>query len=690
MPLPFHPMYLEALKASQMPPYTGPGLPAGEGAAPAGPAPLQEGNQYGSTPFGVMGQYPPPGNQQDPLLGQPEQIATQPPQMGGVPPNPVGDPNLLAMEEQYGEPPPIPDYATFDSETEAMARLIQKEGFYDMLIAAGAGGMQHLGGTIAQTMGGMARGVAGLPSPRLAAQDMRMERQAQRREIGSTFLSDRKNYFQGVQEGQKAEWIAQAEGGGGLNPWSGPGGSPFGARGRGGPTASQQHKTSAFAGLMDFIPEDKLEEATAMWMQDQATGGGTAFADFTKANGFWGQDIADPEAGLIKIGQGGVIFDSIGNSYLIPSLSGNKWIRSEDISIPDPSALGQDQAMQDQVRLEISIANSIKRMVSKTATPDEIAKVTAGLSPEKAMALQSMVELQMGGGESQIPPEELHALVYEWLDRSGYTSQLMRTGGLVLRPGAMAHPNQQVIRQGRISPTGQAPGISTPARGVLPMTGQDQGYQRQGGSTFKPGSIEAMDMAVAAEGGAQSYYDKMVAQGEPPDAKPGWRKRLDMVFGERYGVGPLALKDTPSPTAHGPAEPVGTLLDTAPANLPASDTLGPAERLAADSDRIAAEQFSLPKRERPRVDYEISETGGFKVRDEGGGDIGKSIGTFVREAIKTPVAGPEQLKEQRTSLLADVTRGLSFTDKRKLREHLAGMSDEEAIAELKRLKQEMY
>jgi hypothetical protein len=336
-------------------------------------------------------------------------------------------------------------------------------------------------------------------------------------------------------------------------------------------------------------------------------------------------------------------------------------------------------------------------MVSKTATPDEVAKVVSGLSPEKAAALQRMVEIQGGEGAGQVDPKELHAMVYEWLDRSGYTSQLMRTGGLVLRPGAMAHLNQQTIRQMRISPTGQAPTIGTPARGVLPMAGQDQGYQNQGGSTFKPGSIEAMDMAVAAEGGAQSYYDKMVAQGEPEGAKPGWRKRLDQVFGERYGVGPLALKPTPSPMAHGPAEPKRQSTDMdlrnlSPANVPAPDTLleGGGERLAADSDRIAAEQFSLPKQARPQVDYEISESGGFKVRDETGGDIGASVGKFAAELRKPQTLRPEQLKKQKTSLLGEVTRGLSFTDKRRLREHLAGMSVEEAIAELKRLKQEMY
>ena len=653
MPLPFHPMYLEQLKAGYLTPYDGPGLPPGEG----GPAPLQPGNQYGPTPFGVMGQYPPPGNQQDPLLGQPEQMETPPPQMGGIPPNPVGDPNQLEMYEQYGEPPPTPDYAAFDEETEAMARRIQKEGFYDMLIASGAGGMQALGGTLAQSMAGMARGVANLPSPRLAADEMMRERRAERRDMQSGFLSDRKGYYEGIQQGQKAEWIQDAQGGE-LNPWSGPGGSPFGAglgagaSGQG--SKSQMYKASAWSALREVIPEDKLPQAEALYMQGMATGDYGAYNDFSKANGFWGQDIANPQDGLMKIGQGGVVFDSIGNSYLIPSLAGNKWIRSEDISIPDPSALAQDQQMMDQVRLEISIANSIRRIVSNTATPDEIAKVTSGLSEERVLALQKVVELNQGGSGQQVSPEELHEYVYEWLNRSGYTSTLMRTGGLILRPGAMAYPDQGTIRQMRVSPTGQATPIATPARGVLPITGQDQGYREQGGSTFQPGGIEALDIQVAANGGPEAYYALIIEKGPPAGKEPkAWRKRLDKVFGERYGIGPqttlysMSRKDKDIPTPG--LDTVLNYQGPRP-NISEPDTLGQDERLAAEADRISAQVWE-PKEWEPREGTRQKGELGERV-DFGG--IGRAITNTGDDA-------------QVNALIEQATSGMTWLEARRFR-----------------------
>jgi hypothetical protein len=665
-------MYLEALKQGQLSPYIGPGLPDGAG----GTAPVQPGNIVGPTPFG-MGQYPPPEeNFQVPVDVQPmEEPGFDP----SLPPNPTG---LSGMDAMYGPAPAAPDYGAYDAETEEMARQVKKQGMYEMLMRAGMGFL-NAGGNFGTGMAQASAAIAGMPNSALAAQAMRQERAQTRRDMESGFLANRKNYYQGVQEQQKAEYIDEAGGYGAV----GASGSVFGAGGTGpgvagvgpgGITRSQAYDDQAFRYVINKVPEEHIENVMAQY----AMGGLDAVHDYANKHGWWGGNLADPHEGIQQLGKGGVLFDLYSNAYMIPSLRGNKWIMAQDILIPDPSALAQDEAMMNQARLEIQVANMLRRVGTGEATPDEKAELVAGLSDEQNSFLIGVVENMMGGGGAKIPPDVLQEMVTTWLQNAGYTSNLQRTGGLLINPTAVTYGTQMDARKARMNPSGVQTTV-TPGTPAPAAAGQDQGWEQQGGYTFAPGQLDDLDILVEQAGGPQAKYDELMAAGQfTPDGK----KQIDRVFGDRYGVGPLAPKETTTGAphyAHGKAPPHeyrGTLDD--PAGAPVSD------RLAADADRIAAEAFSLPPVKEEPIEYEVTETGGFKRPSENVYDPAKAVGGFLREAGRQPVMSPERMKAQRKELLSTVSRGLTFADRKRLREHVADMSDEQAIEELKRLKEQ--
>ena len=647
MPLPWHPMFLEELKAGRLVPYQGPGAPAGAG----GPAPLQPGNQYGPTPFGVMGQYPPP----DPAMQvpvDPQMLPTEDPMAGmQLPPNPTG---LSGMDAHYGAPPASPDYAAYDAHTEEMARQMRKQAIYQTLLAAGTGMLSQPGnlqaGMAAASQNVM--GVLGPNPPKLAEMEMREERRKDREGMESQFLQNRKAHYGGIQEQLKAEVMhdyTRGEGGGlyGGLPGMGTGVPGMGMGAGAGATAKQRHDYAAFQMLLPMIPPEHHENAMGNFL----SGGLEGVREYMVQNGMFGMDPYDPQEGLQQIGSTGVFIDKIGMGYMIPSLEGPKWVRAEDVTIPDPSLLAYDQAMMEQAKLEISLANTLRRMQGGMSTEEDITKLTAGLSEGAAAMLASF----MSTGR-QITPEEMQTLITDWLTNAGYQSNMQRYGGLIFRPGALAYNTQMELRTARGIGGGRVPAQVTPGQPVAPISGADMGHQVIGGETFNPGEAEKFDFMVESNGGPEAFYNaysQALAEGRTKGRYT--QKEFDRIMGERYGVGPQAKlftggSDTTGQTGYQRPMSAGVHPPGSPAGLPGSMVDQPApgvheggvlsrgDQLQAASDEIAEEKFG------GETVYARGQRGW--TPGEGSGNIPKPVwdkpqdpGARLEEAFKQAASG---------------------------------------------------